>query len=81
MKGGHPDDVPLTREERNAIAAFKRLAKRWPAGLWLFSAAGELCVMRRDENGEQVMRPGIGRGVDPDYHVDTIGIPNDGGDW
>lgn len=79
--------TPLTKEERNAIASLKRLAKRWPKSLWLFSASGTLNVMKCDEAGEQVMRPeyrgcaGGGGGVDSDYRVDTIEIPNDGGDW
>ena len=65
-----PED--LTKEERNAIAALERLAKRWPPSLMLFSWAGTLCVMP------------AGRlpGPDPEGAIlATIqGIPNDGGD-
>lgn len=73
--------TPLTKEERNAIATLKRLARRWPKSLWLFSANGTLNVMKCNEAGEQAMNPGLGAGVDPDYIVDAIKIPNDGGDW
>ena len=70
----------LTKEETNAIASLRRLANRWPDGLWLFSASGALCVMRAGENGEHVMTDD--GGVDPDYIITQIlGIDNDGGDW
>lgn len=71
----------LTPEEKRAIASLHRLAGRWPASLWLFSAAGSLCVMKRNLAGEPAMLPGFSGGVDPDYHMTTIDIPNDGGDW
>ena len=71
----------LTREERLAIAALKRVAKRWPKSLWLFSASGTLCVMKCGPDGEEVCLPGVGGGVDPEYMVDRIDIDNDGGDW
>lgn len=68
---------PMT--EKQAIASLKRLAKRWPKTLWLFSASGTLTVMRCGEDGQHVHnRDGS---VDQDYIVDTISIPNDGGDW
>ena len=71
---------PPTKEERNAINTLKRLAKRWPKSLWLFSASGSLCVMRKGPDGEHVM--GQFGGVDPNYELDSIsGIDNDGGDW
>lgn len=76
--GGHPDEVPLTREERLAIATLHRLAKRWPKSLWLYSASGTLNVMRLDEDGREAM---CGEGVDSAYVVDEIDIHNEGGDW
>lgn len=69
----------LTQEEKAAISALKRLAKRWPESLWLFSASGTLTVMRCGEGGEHVKNE-LG-GMDQDYCLDTIDIPNDGGDW
>jgi hypothetical protein len=69
----------LTADEKAAIAKLRRLANTWPATLWLFSGAGKLCVMRRDGNGERAATDG--GGVDPDYVITTIDIPNDGGDW
>lgn len=72
----------LTAKEQAAIATLRRLASAWPDTLWLFSASGTLCVMRRDENGERAQTRGDAKGgVDPDYVVTTIDIPNDGGDW
>lgn len=75
--------MELTDDERKAIATLKRLAKRWPKTLWLFSASGTLTVMRYGPNGEQMIVGGhlSGNGCDPNYIVDTIDIPNDGGDW
>ena len=73
-------DEELTKDEKAAISALRRLAKKWPKTLWLFSASGTLTVMRCDENGEHAHLDSFG--VDPDYIVDTIiGIDNDGGDW
>jgi hypothetical protein len=69
----------LTKQEKNAIRCLKNLAKRWPDSLWLFSAARELCVMRYN-NKREVAVTNSG-GVDQDYVVADINIPNDGGDW
>ncbi len=69
----------LTQEEKKAIRALKRVAKIWPDSLWLFSASGNLCVMRTDEDGNSVHLPNFG--IDPDFIVDQIDIKNDGGDW
>lgn len=68
-----------TSQERAAIATLKRLAKRWPKTLWLFSAAGSLCVMRNGPDGRPVTVSDSG--MDQDYVLDTIDIPNSGGDW
>ena len=73
-------EFKLTKEEKNAISTLKRLAKKWPPNLWLFSANGSLLVMRYNEHGEQAMLPNYC--VDQEYIVDDIqGIPNDGGDF
>lgn len=37
----------LTTEEKRAIASLKRLAKKWPITLWLYSGSGDLSVMRK----------------------------------
>lgn len=68
----------LTKQEKNAIRTLKNLAKRWPKNLWLFSANGNLCVMRY-ENGKRITTE-FG-GVDQNYIITEIDIPNDGGDW
>lgn len=73
-------EFELTKEEKNAIASLKRLAKRWPDSLWLFAGSGHLCVMRTDENGVAVHTV-KGGGYDPDYLITTVDIPNEGGDW
>lgn len=69
----------LTNEEKAAIAALKRLAARWPKSLWLFSASGTLHVMRCGPNGERMTNDLSG--MDADYCLGSIDIPNDGGDW
>lgn len=78
------DDVgiagrPLTAEEEKAIASLKRLAKRWPRSLTLFSWSGSLVIFKTDEwDGRNDASP---RTDANDYVVDGIsGIPNDGGD-
>jgi hypothetical protein len=71
----------LTREQRNAIRCLKRLARRWPKGIWLFSGESTLWVMRDPPEGEDTCEPG-GGSVRQDLCVTAIpGIPNDGGGW
>lgn len=66
--------------ERKAIASLKRVARKWPKTLWLFSGSGMLYVMKKGSDGNTVMT-NLG-GVDQEYIVDRIaGISNDGGDW
>ena len=77
-------DFDLTKEEQKAISSLRRLAKRWPDTLWLFSASGTLFVMRKNGDGQHAFGGGnpSSSGVDPYYIVTTIsGIENDGGDW
>lgn len=75
----------LTPEERRAVRALERVAKKWPASLWLFSASGRLHVMKCKSDGSRAFLPGSyaidDGGVDPAYDVCTVHIPNDGGDW
>ena len=78
--------IDLTDDERRAIASLKRVAKKWPDSLWLFSASGDLCVMKKNEAGEIALLGNLdyefkGNAVDPDYLVEQIDIENDGGDW
>jgi hypothetical protein len=76
-------EFELTKEEQKAIAALKRVARKWPETLWLFSGSGTLYVMRKNEDSQYAHGGGniSHEGVDPDYVVDTIAIENDGGDW
>ena len=69
----------VTKKEQLAVNALKKVAKKWPKSLWLFSANGTLCIMKKDIDGHVAILPTLG--VDPDYVVDTIDIENDGGDW
>ena len=74
----------LSDEEVKAIKSLRRLAKRWPDTLWLFSANGSLCVMRKGLNGEHVTDPPneAGAGMCQAMRITAIqGIDNDGGDW
>ena len=73
-----PEYIETTKEEQKVIDSLKRVAKKWPKYLWLFSASGTLCVMKKDEDGRKMS---VGDGVDQDYVVDYIDIENDGGDW
>ena len=67
----------LTSEERNAIAALQRLAKRWPPSLMLLSMDGNLEVVR-SADWQQL----AGADELPERIIATIdGIPNDGGAW
>lgn len=77
---------PLTSEEKSAIRKLRNAAKGWPKSLWLFSAAGELYVMKKNADGKRQMEPGTGGigaggGVDPEFVIGQIEIENDGGDW
>lgn len=75
---GHTPE-PLTVEEEKAIAALKRIAKKWPESLWLFSASGTLCVMKKYP-GNSRYPPGWSD-LSTEAEVATIAIENDGGDW
>lgn len=70
--------LELSVAEKLAIRTLRSLAKRWPKTLWIF-ATGDFNVMRVGPRGERVMT-GSG-GVDPDYCVTSVEIPNDGGGW
>lgn len=72
-------EFELTKEERNAISTLKRLEKRWPKTLWLFSNGMSISIMRCGENGEHVTEDHGGMSLD--YIVDSVNIENDGGDW
>jgi len=72
--------MEATLGEQKVINALKRVAKKWPKSLWLYSASGTLHVMKAGENRDQV-HLGEGISIDPDYCLDIIDIPNDGGDW
>lgn len=69
----------ISIEEKIAISALKRLAKKWPDTLWLFSASGTLCVMKKTEDNDHAR---LANGaVDPSFCITTISIESDGGDW
>lgn len=67
-------EVKLTKKEEQTIDELRRLAKKWPDGLWLFSASGTLHVMKGTITAE------FGS-YSQENSVCTIDIPNDGGDW
>ncbi len=78
-------EFKLTKEEKCAIAALKRIEKYWPKTLWVFCTGMSMNIMRCKEDGDHATCPDVGSfrggGMDPDYVVDTVNIPNDGGDW
>jgi hypothetical protein len=62
------EPITITPEEAAAIRSLKRLAKKWPQSLRLFSWSGTLMVVKRNSD-------------DIDAEIATIeGIPNGGGD-
>lgn len=65
-----PVDVSLTAEESAAIRALRRLAKKWPRTLTLFSWSGSL----------KVLKPGARRTYEESDVATITGIVNDGGD-
>ena len=69
----------MTVDEKKAIDALRRLAKKWPDTLWIFADGNSLHVTRCGADGEHVMLSH--GGVDPDMIVESINIPNDGGDF
>ena len=60
--------VALTIEEAAAIKSLKRLAKKWPQSLRLFSSSGTLLATKVNSHGIQAAVAYV------------EGIPNDGGD-
>jgi hypothetical protein len=60
--------VTITEEEVKAIRSLKRLAKKWPKSLRLFSWSGSLVVTKANNYNLQAIVTGI------------EGIPNDAGD-
>lgn len=61
-------EITVTKEEQKAIASLKRLAKKWPDSISLFSWSGSLQVFKEVDGKSAV--------------IESIGdaIPNDGGD-
>jgi hypothetical protein len=69
----------LNKEEERSIRALNRLAKTFPKSLWLFSASGSLCIMKKNNQGERAVKDS--GGMDQAFIVDIVSIENDGGDW
>ncbi len=61
-------NVTVTEVEQKAIESLRRLAKKWPDDLVLYSWSGGLHVMKRGDDGRLCMVQSIS------------GITNDGGD-
>lgn len=81
-EGEMTSKMELTRQEELAIELLKKAARHWPESLWLFSASGTLCVMKKDKAGKRaILKSSRLEGYDPEYLVGTIDIPNDGGDF
>lgn len=70
----------MTPEQKRWVKRLTRVLEDMPDDLWLF-VNGAVNVMQRGANGERVMSPGFGGGVDPDYCVRTIPCECDGGGW
>ena len=71
----------LRKQEKDVIKILKSLEEIWPDSLWMYSASGTLCIMRAEfGTNKRAMKKDF-EGYDQDYIVDTIDIPNDGGDF
>ena len=71
--------MDLTKEEKNAIQALKRVAKKMAKVLMAFFGIWKLVRYENGPNNEPTMTSG--GGVDQQYIVNKIDIRNDGGDW
>lgn len=70
----------LNADQKRAIAALKRVGKKWPKGIWLMCNGNSMAVVMTGPNGEHIM--GSDGCVDQEYTVDHIeGIDHDGGDY
>ena len=69
----------LPKREQRVFDLLTRLTNIWPDSLWLWSANGNLYLMRTGRDGERVMTS-FGS-VDDTYVVDVFNIPSDGGAW
>lgn len=70
-----PSPAPFT--DKQAVAAMKRLAARWPDHLMIFSAAGTLCVVDMRVNAD--VEPAL-RHSSVLWSCNEQTINNDGGD-
>ena len=74
------NNILLSDDEKSALRALKRLAKKWPYTLWVFAADAKLYIMKKTQGHlEHAMNDT--QGVDQDYIIDSIDIEADGGDW
>ncbi len=77
-----------TLTEAQVKRALARLTNGWPRDLWIFSANGDLHLMRTDSEGDRIYHPNVpgehgmsGGGVDAEQVIRSYRIPSDGGDW
>lgn len=71
----------LNAEEKRAISALHRVAKKWPKSLWLFANGQALYVMQKNPDGSIAETNGSQPGFNGDAAVATINIESDGGDF
>ena len=80
------EELIPTAEEESIIRALRRLGKRWPKTLRLYTnSEGTLYLFRTDEDGHchylpDVLNPETDNGeIDARYLLETFSIPTDGG--
>ena len=73
-------DIELTADEKLALSALKRLAKRWPKTLWIYSGDGGAMVLKTGSDGKKAK---LGDTIDPNYIVGHVpgAMHIDGGVW
>ncbi|KKN47710.1 hypothetical protein LCGC14_0660330 [marine sediment metagenome] len=70
----------MVKQLRGIISILQELNDNWNDDYWIFVGAGELCLMKLNEDGKQAMT--YGKGVDQDYVVASFPmIDADGGGW
>lgn len=72
--------MKITKKEAAAIENLKEAIEALPPSIWLFAAAGKLCIMKNGADGKRVTVADL-MGYDQDYVIETIPCSIDGGDW
>lgn len=70
--------MPRQLTKKEIIKRLKSLELRWNNKYWLYSASGDLHLMKIGKDGNRIMD---GTGFSQKAIVEDFNIPCDGGDW